>query len=57
MTTFEASADLAPSMDDRLAGIRLVDVDSHIGEPGDIWTKRLPAKWADLVRLAQQRPR
>lgn len=49
MTAFEASTDLAPSMDDHLAGIRLVDVDSHIGEPGDIWTKRLPAKWADLA--------
>ncbi|MER7003285.1 amidohydrolase family protein [Dactylosporangium sp. NPDC000555] len=29
--------------------IRLIDVDSHVGEPADIWTKRLPAKWQHLA--------
>lgn len=32
-----------------------IDCDTHITEPGDVWTARLPAKWADraprMVRL------
>ncbi len=28
-------------------GYRLVDSDSHINEPPDLWTSRLPAKFKD----------
>lgn len=32
-----------------IAPTRLIDVDSHIVEPADLWTSRLPGKWGDLV--------
>jgi hypothetical protein len=25
----------------------LIDSDSHVVEPPDLWTSRLPSKWAD----------
>ena len=25
----------------------VIDADTHITEPGDLWTSRLPAKWKD----------
>ena len=28
---------------------RIVDVDTHISEPHDVWTARVPKKWGDLV--------
>jgi uncharacterized protein len=27
--------------------LRIIDADSHVVEPADLWTSRLPAKWAD----------
>jgi len=30
-------------------GIKIVDVDTHISEPLDLWTSRAPSKWADRV--------
>jgi predicted TIM-barrel fold metal-dependent hydrolase len=27
--------------------IRIIDADTHVVEPPDLWTSRLPAKWAD----------
>ncbi len=27
----------------------VIDVDTHITEPADLWTSRVPAKWKDLV--------
>ncbi len=27
----------------------IIDVDSHIAEPPDLWTSRLPSKWADVA--------
>jgi predicted TIM-barrel fold metal-dependent hydrolase len=32
-----------------LAGVKVVDVDSHVWEPADLWTSRLPAKMGDVV--------
>ena len=29
--------------------LRVIDVDSHITEPADLWTRRAPAKYADRV--------
>jgi predicted TIM-barrel fold metal-dependent hydrolase len=34
----------------RITGrIRVIDVDTHITEPPDLWTSRLSTKWGDLV--------
>ena len=27
----------------------IIDVDSHISEPGDLWTSRVSNRWGDLV--------
>jgi len=32
-----------------LRGIKVIDVDTHISEPWDMWTSRAPAKWRDRV--------
>ena len=29
--------------------IRIIDTDTHVSEPEDLWTSRLPKKWGDLV--------
>ncbi|HKD67399.1 MAG TPA: amidohydrolase family protein [Candidatus Binataceae bacterium] len=34
---------------DALAGIKVIDVDTHLTEPHDLWTSRAPAKWKDRV--------
>jgi predicted TIM-barrel fold metal-dependent hydrolase len=34
---------------DLLKGIKVIDVDTHISEPLDLWTSRAPAKWRDRV--------
>ena len=31
------------------AGIKVIDVDTHLSEPEDLWTKRAPAKYKDRV--------
>ena len=31
------------------ANMTVIDVDTHYTEPGDLWTKRAPAKWRDRV--------
>src|ERR1700754_3366742 len=35
--------------DDVLAGIKIIDVDTHLSEPADLWTSRAPARYRDLV--------
>ncbi|MDH4143596.1 MAG: amidohydrolase [Acidimicrobiia bacterium] len=40
---------------DLLAGIKLIDVDSHLSEPHDLWTNRAPAKYRDLVPQVKER--
>jgi uncharacterized protein len=32
-----------------LSAMPIVDVDSHLSEPPDLWTSRLPARWRDLA--------
>src|SRR5260370_16903045 len=34
---------------DALAGIKVIDVDTHLSEPYDLWTAHAPAKWKDRV--------
>ena len=41
---------IAPSpTPDVLAGIQIIDADTHITEPHDLWTSRAPAKYKDRV--------
>ena len=42
-------ASTAPTVDDSLAGLKIIDVDSHLSEPADLWTSRAPARYRDLV--------
>ena len=32
-----------------IKGIKVIDVDTHLTEPGDLWTSRAPEKYKDLV--------
>src|SRR5579871_1294485 len=32
-----------------LAGIKVIDVDTHLTEPHDLWIKRAPAAWRERV--------
>jgi hypothetical protein len=32
-----------------LAGIKVIDVDTHLSEPCTLWTDRAPAKWKERV--------
>src|ERR1043166_5898199 len=34
---------------DLLSGIKVVDSDTHLSEPHDLWTSRAPEKWKDRV--------
>ena len=36
--------------------IPIVDVDSHVIEPDDLWTSRMPKKWADIQPRVQHVP-
>lgn len=46
-----ATAPQASSASDRdtLAGIKVIDVDTHLSEPYTLWTERAPAKWKERV--------
>jgi len=37
-----------------LQDIKVIDVDTHLSEPPDLWTSRAPAKWLD--RVPQMKP-
>ncbi len=47
MTT-DAESTVAPRPD-VLEGIHVVDADTHLTEPHDLWTSRAPSQWADRV--------
>ncbi|MGE0877969.1 MAG: amidohydrolase family protein [Acidimicrobiia bacterium] len=32
-----------------LSSIQVIDTDTHLSEPADLWTSRVPAKWVDEV--------
>jgi predicted TIM-barrel fold metal-dependent hydrolase len=40
---------------DILEGIKIIDVDSHLSEPHDLWTSRAPARIRDLVPQVKER--
>ena len=37
-----------------LEGLRVVDADTHLTEPHDLWTKRAPAAYRDRVPQVRQ---
>jgi len=39
---------------DALAGIKVIDVDTHLTEPYDLWSARAPARWKDRVPQVKQ---
>jgi predicted TIM-barrel fold metal-dependent hydrolase len=41
--------------DDVLAGLRIIDVDTHLSEPADLWTSRAPERYRDLVPRQAER--
>jgi predicted TIM-barrel fold metal-dependent hydrolase len=38
-----------PSVTDLIQGIKIIDADTHLSEPHDLWTKRAPARLKDKV--------
>lgn len=42
-------AAIAEKVRNTMSGIKVIDVDTHLSEPEDLWTKRAPAKFKDLV--------
>src|SRR4051812_35567654 len=36
--------------------VRVIDTDTHVSEPPDLWTSRTPAKWHDAVPAAIEHP-
>jgi uncharacterized protein len=40
---------LFEDVDQSIAGIKVIDVDTHLTEPADIWTSRAPRKYVDRV--------
>ncbi|MGH9001390.1 MAG: amidohydrolase family protein, partial [Acidimicrobiia bacterium] len=38
-----------PGFPEELAGLKVIDADTHYSEPHDLWTSRVPARFADLV--------
>ena len=43
-------ATLAPErVSETMADIKVIDVDTHLSEPENLWTKRAPAKFKDRV--------
>jgi len=43
-----------PHTEERLAGIKVIDVDTHITEWDDLWLSRAPAKYRDRVPQVRQ---
>lgn len=44
-------------MKDFASRYHVVDADTHIIEPPDLWTSRVPAKWKEHVPLVRPDPR
>lgn len=36
--------------------LKVIDTDTHISEPPDLWTSRVPAKWKDVVPHVERNP-
>ena len=49
MATAHQASSSTGSARDSLAGIKVIDVDTHLSEPYTLWTARASAKWKDRV--------
>jgi predicted TIM-barrel fold metal-dependent hydrolase len=47
MTSIETDMATPSGAAEALRGVAVVDADSHITEPPDLWTSRLPARWRE----------
>jgi predicted TIM-barrel fold metal-dependent hydrolase len=47
--TVEATAKLFDDVDESMRGIKIIDVDTHLTEPADLWTSRAPKNLVDRV--------
>ena len=45
----------ASTANDLFDRYRVIDVDTHLTEPPDVWTARVAAKWGDLVPHIERR--
>ena len=52
MTTASASTEPGNDLFDRY---RVIDVDTHLTEPPDVWTARVASKWGDLIPHIERR--
>ena len=39
-----------------MEAVRVIDTDTHVSEPADLWTSRVPARWYDAVPKAVEHP-
>ena len=44
----------APAVPEPLAGIKVIDADTHLNEPYDLWTSRAPSAWRDRLPRIQE---
>jgi predicted TIM-barrel fold metal-dependent hydrolase len=49
MTTVEAKSALFDEVDESMRGIKIIDVDTHLTEPADLWTSRAPRNLVNRV--------
>jgi len=55
--SIHTTPDLSAAADsDLLAGLKLIDTDTHYSEPYDLWTSRAPAKYKDRMPKVQEAP-
>jgi uncharacterized protein len=47
--TAEATTKLFDDVDESMRGIKIIDVDTHLTEPADLWTSRAPRELLDRV--------
>ena len=40
-----------------MEAVRVIDTDTHVSEPADLWTSRVPARWHDAVPQAIPHPK
>ena len=55
MTIVDHDPRTAVDNSDILEGIEIIDVDSHLSEPHDLWISRAPARYRDLVPQVKER--
>jgi uncharacterized protein len=47
---------MPPSLEGPFANLHVIDTDTHFSEPYDLWTKRAPSKYRDMVPQVREDP-